>query len=372
MPLFADILGQPLALTSLRQALAHEASHAYLFAGPAGVGKSDAALAFAAGLACTSGGCSVCDTCRRVLAGLHPDVEIVSPEGAFITIDQIREINREVVMRPFEAPVRIYILLDAHTMNDPAANALLKTLEEPPPHAHFILVSDAPEGLPQTVVSRCQRVPFTPVPSPLLAAHLRDVYGLSDLDALSFARVAHGSPAHARALASDPGARGQRERLLDWARSVGDAGPFDVLTMIDEIMHSVERRADERVKLLEDDTAARLEWAPDARARARIDKLHEERVKRGRRRAVAEGLDEVTTTFAAWYRDLATVAVGAEDAVFNYDFLYELRDRAFVGSVHRYLDVVEAVKRTRDRFRYNVDVRCALEEMMFSMREALQ
>ncbi|HZK49461.1 MAG TPA: DNA polymerase III subunit delta', partial [Thermoleophilia bacterium] len=201
MPLFADILGQPLALTSLRQALLHGASHAYLFAGPAGVGKSETALAFAAGLACPERGCAACETCRRVLEGLHPDVEIVSPEGAVIPIGQIREINREVVMRPFEASVRVFIILDAHAMNAEAANALLKTLEEPPRHAHFVLVSDSPQRLPQTVVSRCQRVPFTSVPSPLLATHLREAYGLSELEALAFARASHGSPAHARALA---------------------------------------------------------------------------------------------------------------------------------------------------------------------------
>ncbi|HZK49599.1 MAG TPA: DNA polymerase III subunit delta' [Thermoleophilia bacterium] len=372
MPLFADILGQTLALTSLRQALAHGASHAYLFAGPAGVGKSDTALAFAAGLACPDRGCGACETCRRVLEGLHPDVEIVSPEGAFITIDQIREINREVVMRPFEASVRVYVLLDAHTLKNEAANALLKTLEEPPPHAHFILVTDSPQALPQTVVSRCRRVLFTSVASPVLAAHLVAAYGLSEVEALAFARVAHGSPVHARALATDPGARSQRERLLGWARSVGEAGAFDAHVMLTEIMDSVERRADERVKLLEDDTAARLQWAPDARTRARIEKLHEDRVKRGRRRAVTEGLDEVTATFATWHRDLAAVAVGAEEAVFNYDFLFELRDRAFPGLVDQYMEVVEAVKRTRERFRYNVDARCALEEMIFSIREALQ
>lgn len=372
MPLFADILGQPLALTSLRQALVHGASHAYLFAGPEGLGKSEAALAFAAALACPTRGCGVCETCRRVVAGLHPDVDIVSPEGAVITIDQIREVNSEVVRRPFEASVRVFILLDAHTMMEAAANALLKTLEEPPRHAHFILVTDSPQKLPQTVVSRCQRVPFTPVPSPLLAAHLRDVYGVSEIDALAFARVAHGSPVYARGLASDPGARAQRERLLAWARGVVDAGALDLQTMVDEIMRSVERRADERAKLIEDDTAVRLLWAPDARARARIEKRHEERVKRARRRAVTDGLDEVTTTFATWYRDLAAVAIVAEDAVFNYDFLYELRDQAMPGSFHRYLDVVEAVKRTRGRFRYNVDARCALEEMIFSIWEALQ
>lgn len=372
MPLLADILGQTLAVTALRQALTGEASHAYLFTGPPGVGKSAAALAFAAGLACRDGGCSVCDTCRRVREGLHPDVELVLPEGAFITIEQIREINREVALKPFEAAVRVYVVLDAHTMNVTAANAFLKTLEEPPGHAHFILVTHSPETLPQTVVSRCQRVPFERVPAAMLAEHLHTAHGVGEVDALAFARVAQGSVVRAVELATDKGARAQRERLLGWARGVGDATPADALAILDEILDSVEKRADERVKSVESDTAGRLAWAPDARAKARIEKLHEQQVKRERRRAVTEGLDEIMVVFTDWYRDLAVVALGADETVLNHDFLYELRDQAFPGLVDRYVEAVHAIGRTRERFRYNVDARSALEEMLFSIREALR
>ena len=162
MPLFADIVGQDLALAILRRALVTEAAHAYLFAGPLGVGKSEAAVEFAAGLICADGGCGDCDACRRVRDGIHPDVETVAPEGTNILIDQVRAVNEDVVLRPFEATVRVYIVLAAETMNKEAANAVLKTLEEPPPHAHFILVSSYPEQLLPTIVSRCQRVPFGP------------------------------------------------------------------------------------------------------------------------------------------------------------------------------------------------------------------
>jgi DNA polymerase-3 subunit delta' len=374
MPLFKHILDQDLALTALRQALVHGPSHAYLFSGPAGLGKSEAAVAFAAGLACVDRGCAECETCRRVLEGLHPDVEIVAPQGATIKVDQVREISREVVMRPFEAAARVYIILDAHTLaagQQEAANAFLKTLEEPPSHAHFILVTDTPERLPPTIVSRCQRVPFRPVSSSTLAAYLRERFDVSEVDALAFARVSHGSPVRARELATDPAARAQRERLLGWARNVGQAGALEAHTMLGEMMDSVERRADERADLVADDTAARLQWAPDARSRARIEKQHEEKVKRERRKAVTEGLTEVMVTFQTWYRDLAIVAVGADGAVLNHDYLYELRNQAYPGEVDRYLGVVRAVRRTRERFRYNVDARCALEEMIFATREAL-
>lgn len=372
MPLFADILGQPLALTALRQVLEGDASHAYLFTGPPGVGKAETALAFAAGLACRDGGCSVCETCRRVREGVHPDVELVLPEGAGISIDQIREINREVAMKPFEARVRVFVILDAHTLNPAAANAFLKTLEEPPSHAHFILVTDSPETLPQTVVSRCQRVPFRPVAAVTLAEHLRVVHGVDEVDATAFARVAQGSVFRAEQLATDPGARAQRERLLSWVRGLGEATSAEALVMLDEMLVSVEERADARVKSIETDTAERLAWAPDARSRSRIEKLQEQRAKRERRRAVTEGLVEIMVVFTDWYRDLAMVGLGAEEAVINHDFLYELRDAAFPGLVDRYLEAVRSIGRTRERFRYNVDARSALEEMLFSIREALR
>jgi len=372
VPLFADILGQELALTVLRQALATGASHAYLLTGPPGVGKSEAAIAFAGGLTCSEGGCAVCDTCRRVRLGLHPDVEIVSAEGAFITIDQIRAINKDVVLRPFEARARVYVLFDAENMNREAANAFLKTLEEPPGHSHFILVSSSPEELPPTIVSRCQKVPFQRVATSLLADHLRSAYGCSDVEAVAYARVAQGRLAYARELATDAGTRAHRERLVGWARAAATTGPLDAQVMLEEILASVEARADARVAVLEAEKADRLQWAGDARTKSRLEKQHEQRVKRERRRAVTGGMEEVLGTFSHWYRDLAAAAVGADDAVLNHDFLFELRGQSFPGMVDRYLGAVSAVGRTRDRFRYNVDARCALEEMLFSIREAFQ
>ena len=371
MALFADIVGQELALTMLRRALAIGAAHAYLFWGPPGVGQEEAAYAFAAALACAEGGCGVCDACRRARAGIHPDVDVLAPEGAFITVDQIREVNRDVSLRPFEARARIYILLEADTMNKEAANAFLKTLEEPPPHAHFILVTAFPEILPPTILSRCQRVPFGRVPARVLADHLRARFGLSDLDAVAFARVARGRVAYGRELAGDAGARAHRERLITWARRIPTDSPLETQQMTDEILASIERRAETRVAALDAAKGRDLEWAGDVRTRTRVEKLYELKSKRERRKAVTAGLDEVMHTFSGWYRDLAMVALGADDAVFNSDYLLELRNEAFPGLVEGYLRAVGAVRGTLDRFRYNVDARCALEDMIFSIKEAL-
>jgi DNA polymerase III subunit delta' len=369
--LFQGIVGQGLALGMLRRALESRPSHAYLFAGPRGVGKSEAALAFAAGVCCRVGGCAECDTCRRIQEAIHPDVDIVSPEGSFITVEQIREVNREVALRPFEAAARVTIVLEAESMNKEAANAFLKTLEEPPPHAHFVLVTDAPESLLPTITSRCQRIPFTRTPTPLLAAHLREKFALPEPDAQAFARVAQGNLERARELAASEEAREQRARLLEWARQVPSSDLYATQVMLDDLLFSLEARAERRVEVLEEGRKRDSQWAGDARTRARVEKLYDQRVKRERRRALAEGVEEALQAFTGWYRDLAVTALGAEDAVLNHDYLYELRGQAFPARVSGYLGAVDAARRAEERFRYNVDARSVLQDMLLSMKEAL-
>ncbi len=369
--LFGELVGQRRARAILERALETGPSHAYLFSGPPGVGKTEAALAFAAALCCNEGGCGVCPVCRRVREGIHPDVDLVSPEGTFITVAQIREINHDTSLRPFESRSRVTIITEAEAMNTEAANAFLKTLEEPPPHAYFLLVTSALERLLPTIVSRCQRVAFQQAPAPELEAYLRGCCAVTDLEAKSFARASEGSPAYARRLAESAPAREHRAQLINWARRVPEASFYDLGVAADEILASLEHLGEERAAELEAARERQRDWAGDARTRNRIEKLYDQRIKRERRRAQADGLAEVLRVFAGWYRDLATVAVGAEQAALNQDYLYELRDGAFVGMVPGYLGAVDAVKRAQERFRYNVDAKCTLEDMLLAIKEAL-
>ena len=369
--LFEDIVGQELAVSILIRALAQGASHAYLFAGPAGVGKSEAALAFAAGLACPEGGCASCGTCRRVLEGLHPDVEMVAPEGSNILIDQIREINSHVAYRPFEARAKVYILFEAETMNQQAANAFLRTLEEPPPHVHFLLVTSAPDQMLATIMSRCQHVPFNRTPTPLIAEHLEKRHGLTNEDARLYSRVAQGSLAYARELATSPEARERRLHLIESASRLPEAGLLATERMLDDTLAAVERKADEQVAGLGTRRDQALDWAGDARTRAWINKMHEQRVRRERRRAVGLGLEEVTGTFAGWYRDMAAASIGAEGAVLNQDYLPQLRLEIVPGRMLAYVEAMLAVRKAQERLRYNVDTRCAIGDMFRAIKEAL-
>ena len=371
--LFDDIVGQQMAVSLLERALLQGASHAYLFSGPPGVGKTEAALAFAAGLVCPERGCGDCRTCRRVLEGLHPDVEVIAPEGNFIQIGQIRDVVSHVAYRPYEvdARARVYVVLEADSFNAEAANAFLKALEEPPGHVHFILVTDRPERVLPTIASRCQPVAFSAVPAPALAADLVRRYQIPQAEAALIARVSGGNLTYARELVTSASARRERGLLLDLARDLPSAGLMDTQIALDEVIATVESRAGERSADLDAELERGLEWAGDVRTKNWLKKRHEEKVKRQQRRLYTQGLRTVTRVFAGWYRDLALMAVGADAGVLNQDRLSELRAAAPGASIAAYTAAVAAVGKAQERLRYNVDARGAIGDMFQSIKEAL-
>src|SRR5213075_139734 len=202
----------------LRAALADAPAHAYLFHGPAGVGKRTAALAFAAELIGEH---------ARVTSGVHPDLYLVEPVGDQIRIDDIRALRRDLHMRPFEADRRVYVLYSAETMNEDAADALLKDLEEPPPYAVIVLVADDIGPLPETIRSRCQLVAFRRLSERAIREEIaRRAPGLDEEEQTTLARLAAGRLDRMERLL-DPAAAERREALLEVARSVYADAEFD-------------------------------------------------------------------------------------------------------------------------------------------------
>ena len=207
---FDDLPEQPEARRLLRAAVAEGPAHAYLLHGPAGVGKRAAARTFAAELLGDE---------RRVAAGTHPDLFLLEALGEMIRIDEVRALHRDLHMRPYEAERRVYVIADAHLLNEDAADALLKDLEEPPPYAVIVLVADELGPIPPTILSRCQLVPFRRLPERAVRAFLAErAPGLSETEAHALARVSGGRLDRAERLL-DPEARGRRDELLRVARS---------------------------------------------------------------------------------------------------------------------------------------------------------
>jgi DNA polymerase III subunit delta' len=203
---FAEILGQVKALTLLTRALAGgRLAHAYLFAGPDGVGKTTTALELAAVLLCrqphAGEACGSCPGCTKFRSGNHPDFMRIRPDGAAIKIEQIRNLKKALTFAPLESERRVIVLDDVQTMRREAGNSLLKILEEPPPGNLILLIGNNAGSLLGTIVSRCQVIPFSSLPPELAATIiLRHRPDMDQAAALSLAALADGCPGQALAM----------------------------------------------------------------------------------------------------------------------------------------------------------------------------
>jgi DNA polymerase-3 subunit delta' len=198
LPLFKEIEGHDRPVTILKRALTNNTlAHAYLFSGEEGIGKKMTALSLAAAVNCRNagpdGGCGQCPSCRKVAAFVHPDVHVLSADGDEIKIDQVRQIQAEFALKPFEGTKKILIVDGAENMNQASSNAFLKTLEEPQGEALIVLISPLPQSLLPTIRSRCQEIRFLPLPRPVLAQALMRKRNLSEEDAWFLAALAQGS-----------------------------------------------------------------------------------------------------------------------------------------------------------------------------------
>ena len=299
----------------LAAALREGPAHAYLFHGPPVVGKRRAALAFAGELLGAP---------ERVERGTHPDLYVLEPLGDQIRIDPIRELRRDLHMRPFEASRRVYLLVGADLMNEDAADALLKDLEEPPEYAVVILVADDLGPLPETIRSRCQLVPFRRLSRAAIKAHLA-ARGLSG-DALELAaRVAGGRLDRAERLL-DEKADDDRTAVLALARAVyrdPEFEPAQGAATVGELARSRGRAARARVE----------EVARAAREAGRDESERdvEQRARRAERGAERDEVLLALDVLASWYRDLVVCAVGATEAILNSDRVSELAEDARPG-----------------------------------------
>jgi DNA polymerase-3 subunit delta' len=344
---------QPEAKRLLTAALAEGPAHAYLFHGPPGVGKRVAAREFAGHLV---------DDPDRVARRAHPDVYELAALGEMIRIDAVRELRRDLHMRPFEADRRVYLVFDADELNDDASDALLKDLEEPPPYAVIVLVADDLGPIAETIRSRCQLVPFRRLSERAIRAEV-DVRApdLGESERVALARVAAGRLDRLGRLL-DARAAARRRSLLEVARSVYADPGFDP--------------GDAAGRLVE--AAREFGLEEKEREEAAIDGLElpareaEQRVRRAQRGAEREELLDALEELAAWYRDLVAVAVGADGVVVHADRLEELRADA---SRERLVGAGRAAEAVRETWRaleeFNLTPSLALEALFVTLRREL-
>jgi DNA polymerase III subunit delta' len=299
------VIGQDRAVALLQRAAARPA-HAYILVGPRGSGVDDAARCFAAALVAPDGDERAA---RLALRSMHPDVVEIEPEKTVISVDQAHDLTREAARAPIEADRKVIILLEAHRLSDESANAILKTLEEPPPHVHFVLVTDAPDELLETVRSRCQRIDLDPLsPDAIASALAHDGVG-AEAAALA-ARLAGGQLGRARDLA---GRLAPLRAAFVGAPAQLDGSAATALRLADELAGAVQdalaaRKTEHEREAEELDRDIEQRGYPD-RAATRLRRKLAERHARHERFERRQLLDEGFTALESAYRD-ALVAPG--------------------------------------------------------------
>jgi DNA polymerase-3 subunit delta' len=306
--LFEGVVGQPRAVAQLMAAARHPV-HAYLLHGPPGSGKRAAARGLAAALLCPSGGCGRCNSCRRALAGSHPDLVTVERSGATLDIDEARVITMRAQRRPLESARQVLMVNDIHLAGR-AAPALLKTIEEPPASTVFVLVADDLPSSLTTIVSRCVQIPFDAI-SPTVMTGWLVGHGVDVALAESVAAASGGRLDRARLLVNDAGfaARQQRWRSvptrLDGTGAAAATVASELLASAGEALAPLrEQHAQEIAALVEQAEAGGSKGVPGR-------KQMEDRHKREERRWRTDDLRFGLATLAEVYRDRLVDTVGA-------------------------------------------------------------
>jgi DNA polymerase-3 subunit delta' len=358
---------QPRARMALTAALESGPAHAYLFRGPRGSGKRAAARALAAEILAAAAEDPE-DARRRALLdpSPHPDLVWLAPRGAQHLVEEVRErVIRASAYRPFEGGKRIFVVEAAEAMRDESQNALLKTLEEPPDFVHLVLLSSEPETLLETVASRCQVVDFVPLPAAVLEAELAADGALAaePAEVSAAARLAAGDLERARLLLSGRG----RELRAEAERNLSAA--------IDgELAAAPWRALLERAEAAGGDAEAATREALEEEAKAGLKRtardISDEAKRAGRRRRT-EILDLSLELCAAWLRDLAALASGAEEVAYNRDRLDSLRAQAGRVDPSRARGGAELVQETRRSLDLNVSEELALEALFFRLERLL-
>lgn len=363
--MFELVPGQRPAKEFFAKALADGAvSHAYLLAGPEGLAKTTFARELGVALVASCGGCGACDECERARRGLHPDLHVLEREGELIRISQVEPLLEELALKPFGASRRVWVIPEAEYLTPEAANKLLKSIEEPPEHVHFLLVTDRLERMLETIVSRCQVVEFHPLADGEVLQYLERDCGLAGEAAAAVARLAAGSPEKAARLAADargPGRRGQYLRQA--AQLFGGAGPEAVAdarrAFLNVLAAQLAELKEESSARLAERTAELERQFQDRRDRdwhlKRAEALVKREEARRRRLAAVDAYD----VLASWVRDLWVVASGAPDVLWNSDHAARL-DESAVAAPDLYRRMLEAALATRKDLYLNTDPELAL------------
>ncbi len=356
-------------------------THAWLFTGPPGSGRSVAARAFAAALLCDRQGCGQCPSCRQVAVGSHADLLLVRPDGLSYGVRQTRDLVLRAATAPVSGRWRVVLFEDADRATEQAANALLKAIEEPAPRTVWLLCAPSADDLPTTIRSRCRLITLRTPSSAAVAAVLAR-QGIGQEQALAAARAAQGHIGRARRLATDPEAAARRAEVLKLPAQLAAPRPGGGLG------HALAAAAD-LVKAADAETAAVTEGldvperdamrqafgegstgkgvATAVRGAAGALRELEDRQKSRATRVKRDSLDRALLDLAGFYRDVLAVQFGADVELANdgqRDLVGELAAASAPAATVRR---IEAIMKCRERLAASVAPLLAVEEMTLAL-----
>jgi DNA polymerase-3 subunit delta' len=382
---FDALVGQDRVIEQLRGAIdaastivsggeATGMTHAWLFTGPPGSGRSVAARAFGAALQCPNGGCGACHECHTALAGSHADIEIVTPTGLSYSVAETRTLVARSALAPVRGTWQVTIVEDADRFTEQALNALLKALEEPPPRGVWLLCAPSAEDLLPTIRSRCRVMTLRVPPYDAVAAYLTSE-GIEASVAGFAARAAQGHIGRARRLAIDHDAASRRREVLTVPTQVATVGGCfaAAASLVDAakaeaVAVSNSLDAEEKSALRESygDTGERGMPKPRGVAGA-ISEL-EKRQRSRSTRTQRDVLDRALVDLAALYRDVLVVQFGAAVDLVNADLETTLRQLAADSEPETTLRRIQAVLAAREAIAANVAPLLAVEAMAVALR----
>jgi DNA polymerase-3 subunit delta' len=333
---FSQIIGQERAVGFLKQVILQErVPHGYLFVGTPGTGRTSTAVALAQSVNCAKPvngeACGECRSCRLAASGKSQDLEIIMPDRGSIRIEQIRDLEHEIALKPF-GKYRVVLIPRAELMTDEASNAFLKTLEEPPHGNMLILTVTDPKHLLPTIVSRCQQVVFRPIPAHLIAEWLVEQKKMDGAKARLLAKISEGSLGKAVEMCDDD-FLGKREGYLSGLMNLPGIPEDEILQLA-------------------------LEYTGKGK------KKPEGELEKG-----GEGVSDLLSVWRMWFRDLVLVkAKGAEDLLINTDFSDELKKISKVSNIDDLIEGLQLLDQAeRDLFRSrNLDL--MMENVLLRLR----
>jgi DNA polymerase III subunit delta' len=354
-------------------------THAWLFTGPPGSGRSTAAKAFAAALQCRDGGCGHCKDCHTVLAGSHADVELVSTELLSIGVRDTRDLVRRAALSPSLGRWQIIILEDADRLTEQAANALLKAIEEPAPCTVWMLCAPSQEDVLPTIWSRCRHVRLVTPTTQAVADVLARRDGIDAPMAAFAARVSQGHIGRAKRLAIDEGARLRRREVLAIPQQVADVGSalVSAANLVDAAKEEAQAATTAADAAATEQLRTALGAGPGGSGGGRTKmppgaagllKDLEQRQKRRATRHQRDALDRALVDLAGFYRDVLAVQLGADVPLTNAELRPTVTKLATAGTPESTLRRIEAIMACREAVEANVAPLLAVEAMTLALR----